>query len=68
MEREELRLECLKLAVSRTPDHNEGLLRAEQFFQFVKKDEQASAQKSPTTSIPGAGVTVGKDHNRPGQG
>lgn len=39
LSRDEIRLECLKAAISRSPDHNEALLRAEDFFKFVKKDD-----------------------------
>jgi len=65
MERDELRLECLKLAAVRMPDHNEVLLRAEDYFRFVKKPEM-QGEKSPTTSTQEAGVTAGKDRSRPG--
>lgn len=65
MERDELRLECLKLAAVRMPDHNEVLLRAEDYFRFVRKTE-AQDDKSPTTPPKGAGVTAGKDRDRPG--
>ena len=40
MERDVLRLECLKLATQRTPDHTEGLLRAEEYFKFVTKSDE----------------------------
>jgi hypothetical protein len=42
MERDEIRLECLRLAVSKTPDHQEGLLRAEAFFDFIVKPPQSN--------------------------
>lgn len=64
MERDELRFKCLELAAKRTPDHNEALLRAEDFFKFVRKPDS----ESPITPPEGAGVTVGKDDSRPGKG
>lgn len=47
MERDALRLECLKLAVGKTTDHQEALIRAEEFFAFVKNSgsKQPDAQK-----------------------
>ncbi len=44
MERDELRLECIKLAASKSPDHSEALARAEQYFEFVKRPEGSSKQ------------------------
>jgi hypothetical protein len=65
MEREQLRLECLKLAVSRTTDLQESVARAEIFYGFVIAQPKP-VEMSPITPIPGAGVTAGKDRNRPG--
>ena len=65
MDRDQQRLEALKLAVSRTPDFHEGMERAEHYFKFITKDE---AEKTPTTPSPGAGVTEGKDLKRPAKG
>ncbi len=55
MERDTIRLECLKLAVTKTSDQKEIIVRAEQFVEFVGN------------TIPGADVTVGKDDSLPGQ-
>ena len=35
MERDTIRLECIKLAVGRTTDHQEALKRATGYFEFV---------------------------------
>lgn len=68
MQRDELRLECLKLAVNKTPDFNEGVLRAERYFEFVTKGQEAKSEKSGTTPTQGAPVTAGKDSTRPAKG
>jgi hypothetical protein len=68
MERDELRLECLKLAASRTPDFNEGVQRAERYFEFIMDGTKGTVEKSSITPTQGAEVTTGKDRNRPGKG
>lgn len=68
MQRDELRLECLKLAVSKTPDFNEGVLRAERYFEFITEGQEAKNEKPETTPAHGASVTVGKDNTRPAKG
>ncbi len=68
MERDILRLECLKLAATRTTDQKEILSRAEQFEAFILKDVApvngvkhiGNAQASESV-----GVTVGKTTTRP---
>lgn len=44
LSRDEIRLECLRLAVTRSPDHNEALLRAERYFEFVIKPEDPQSK------------------------
>ena len=44
MEKHLVRLECLKLAVTRTPDHPEGLKRAEEYYDFVTKMDDVAPQ------------------------
>ncbi len=56
MDTDVIRLECLKLAVSKNSGHVETLARAKEYTDFVTnqlKDEK------PLTTLPGAGVTVG---------
>lgn len=64
MERDELRLECLKLAAVRMPNHNEVMARAQEYFEFVKTPDQVG--KDSITPPKGAELTAGKDRNRPG--
>ncbi len=39
MDRDMMRLECLKMAVSKTTDHKDSLLRAEEYFSFVTDEK-----------------------------
>lgn len=65
MERDELRLECMKIAASRTTDHGEALSRAESIYEFVTKPATATIEDlvRPTAgnSTSGVGPTAGKD-------
>lgn len=45
MQRDEVRLECLKLAVLKTVDHKDALLRAEDYFEFVMAPEPVGGGK-----------------------
>lgn len=44
LERDEIRLECIKLAASRSPDHQEALKRAESYYEFVMEPEEPKPQ------------------------
>ncbi len=63
MERDTIRLECLKLAVSRSVDLQETTARAEEFFKFVTESGKSSDNASP----PSAGMTAGKGQRPAGQ-
>lgn len=45
MERDEIRLECIKLAVARTNDHTDCVKRAETYFEFIKKPEEVTEKE-----------------------
>lgn len=61
MNREEIRLECIKLAVMRTQNHADGVARAEDYFGFVMKSEDDALQKDLLKKV---GNSV--PQNRPG--
>jgi hypothetical protein len=47
MERDAIRLECLKLAIGKTADHTEALKRARDYVNFVTEDNaQSQAQRT----------------------
>ncbi len=48
MERDQIRLECIKLAAQRTGDHKDSLKRAAEYFDFVMEIEvdEKVAEKS----------------------
>ena len=48
MERDEIRLECLRLAASKSPDHGEVMSRANAYFEFVT---EADSQKAPEKKV-----------------
>lgn len=53
MERDEIRLACLRLAVERTVGHQEQIARAEDFFDFVvKKSESVPNQSKEAVKEP----------------
>lgn len=43
MNRDEIRLECIRLAVSRT-SHEDAIARAEEYFRFVTKPEEKPSE------------------------
>lgn len=63
MERDELRLECIKLAATRTTDQKDALARAEEYFWFVMRPPDDSAKVVPLkptgNTSQSVGVTVG---------
>ena len=58
MEREEIRLECLKLACMGSTDLTEILARAEILVRFVYAE---SLEKTDNAKSPSASVTVGTE-------
>lgn len=57
MEREEIRLECLKLAVQGSTNLQEILGRAEQFQEFVVDSQERTDNAKPAS----ASVTAGRE-------
>lgn len=55
LSREEIRLECLKLAASRTTDHNDAMGRAKSYFEYVTEAEAPSKTEveKPKVKKPG---------------
>ncbi len=51
MERDVLRLECLKLAVGKTPNHADAIKRAEEFYAFVKAQDFSSKPEVKTEKL-----------------
>ncbi len=61
MERDLIRLECIKLAVSATRNHDDSLARAKEYFDFVNEADPGQREQAAITPDPaGAAVTVGK--------
>lgn len=61
MDREEIRLECLKLAVSQTAALDEVLGRGEKFYEFVTK-------QADNAQISSASQTAGETAADPAEG
>lgn len=59
MERDAVRLECLKLAVTRTTDQTEILARAEEYYGFVNKPEEQKAERVGGNNSKGSPKHVG---------
>lgn len=64
MDKDVVRLESLKLAVSRTTDQSEILARAKAYEVFINGDEKKTLNVVPTSE----GLTGGKDPKRPAKG
>lgn len=64
MEKDVVRLESLKLAVSRTTDHSEALARAKEYEDFINNGAKIVHNVDPAS----ANMTAGKDGKRPAQG
>lgn len=45
MDRDEIRLECIKLSASKTSNHQETMVRAEEYFGFVMTPEIKAPEK-----------------------
>jgi len=51
METNEIRLECLRLAISKSPEHGEALKRAKEYVDFVENTQDDTKQpKAPETA------------------
>lgn len=64
MDKDVVRLESLKLAVSRTTDQKDILARAKEFEDFINGIEKKTLNAVPTSE----GLTEGKDLKRPAKG
>lgn len=69
MERAEIRLKCLELAVGRTTNHQEAMARFKEYFDLVTElDTQANKITGNSMAQNGVGLTVGKNGSPPGKG
>lgn len=60
MERDELRLECVRVAASTWPgNHDEAMKRARAYFEFITEPEVKSAGNAEALSS-SVGMTAGK--------
>lgn len=64
MEREALKLECLRIASQHSTNKTEVLARAKEFVEFVTGETPMTENTKPVS----ASMTAGKDGGRPGKG